>query len=77
MKKILLLPKHTRLGASSRVRTLQYVPYLKSSGLSFDIYPLFSAEYLRTKNKKGRAGISLVLRAFFFTSKNSFSGIQV
>lgn len=44
--KILLLSKYTRTGASSRLRALQYLPYLESHGLDVTVIPLFDDEYL-------------------------------
>ncbi|MCV2877668.1 glycosyltransferase family 4 protein [Sedimentimonas flavescens] len=45
--KILLLTRYSRLGASSRLRTMQYVPFLESRGFSVEIAPLFDDAYLR------------------------------
>jgi len=45
--KILFLPKHEYLGASSRYRTLQYLPYIEQQNIDFDVAPLFSDEYLK------------------------------
>jgi glycosyltransferase involved in cell wall biosynthesis len=44
------------MGASSRVRYLQYVPYLESQGVSFEIQPLFSNRYLAALYAGRRAG---------------------
>jgi len=52
--KILFLPKHSQLGASSRYRTFQYLPFLKQQGILFDVSPLFSKEYLLHKYKTGK-----------------------
>jgi glycosyltransferase involved in cell wall biosynthesis len=58
--KVLFLPKHEYLGASSRYRTLQYLPYLKDH-IDFDISPLFSDEYLKYKytHKKENKSVTL------------------
>jgi glycosyltransferase involved in cell wall biosynthesis len=45
--KVLLLSRYDRVGASSRVRTLQYIPFLESKNWKIDISPLFSNEYLQ------------------------------
>ena len=45
-KKVLLLSKYARQGASSRLRTLQYCPYVESAGYHIKIHSLFSASYL-------------------------------
>lgn len=44
--RILLLTRYDRLGASSRVRTLQYLPHFASLGWSTDVAPFFSNTYL-------------------------------
>lgn len=45
--RILLLSRYARLGASSRVRFFQYLPYLESNNVHVDISPLFDDAYLR------------------------------
>lgn len=45
--RVLLLSRYGRLGASSRVRLLQYIPFLESKGWEVDVSPLFSDDYLR------------------------------
>lgn len=42
-----LLSKFARLGASSRVRMLQYLPILNQLGIAVDHYPLLSDEYVK------------------------------
>jgi len=41
------LSRYGSLGASSRVRYLQYLPYFRSQGISVSVSPLFSDDYLR------------------------------
>ena len=45
--KILLLTRYDRMGASSRLRALQYLPYFQSLGWQVDPVPFFSQAYLR------------------------------
>ncbi len=45
--KILILSRYDRLGASSRVRLFQYIPFLKAKGWQIDVSPLLSDNYLR------------------------------
>ncbi|MGF2684933.1 glycosyltransferase family 4 protein [Marinobacter sp. DUT-3] len=45
--KVLLLSRYGRLGASSRVRFLQYLPYFQSKGIEFKVKPLLSDAYLK------------------------------
>lgn len=44
---ITLLSKYSRLGASSRLRSLQYLPYLSACGLRVASHPLFDDRYLQ------------------------------
>lgn len=44
--KVLLLSKYSRKGASTRLRSLQYLPYLESKGFQITVSSLFDDEYL-------------------------------
>jgi len=44
--KILYFTKYTRKGASSRLRSYQYFPYLEAQGIEITVSPLFSDQYL-------------------------------
>lgn len=44
--KILVLSRYSRLGASSRLRTLQYLPAFSQAGWRVEIAPLFDDAYL-------------------------------
>src|SRR5690606_21161723 len=45
-KKILFLTRYSRMGASSRLRTYQYLPLFENSGYEWTIKPLFNDQYL-------------------------------
>ncbi|MGV3478823.1 MAG: glycosyltransferase family 4 protein [Sphingobium sp.] len=45
--RILALTRYSRLGASSRLRTLQYLPYLAQSGFDITVAPFFDNGYLQ------------------------------
>ena len=45
--KVLLLSRYSRLGASSRLRFLQYLPLIAPKGWQVDVRPLFSDRYLQ------------------------------
>ncbi len=46
--RILALPRHDRLGASSRMRFFQFFPFLEAQGLKICVAPLLPDEYLRS-----------------------------
>src|SRR6185295_2011385 len=48
MPNILLLTRYERLGASSRVRFLQFLPALEREGFRFDVRPLLDNAYVRS-----------------------------
>lgn len=45
--KILYLTKYSRLGASSRLRSFQYIPFLEEKGMHVTVKPLFNDAYLQ------------------------------
>ena len=61
---ILLLSRYTRMGASSRLRTMQYLPYLKREGFNIHVAPFFDDTYLNalyTGQKKRRSTLSYMV----------------
>jgi glycosyltransferase involved in cell wall biosynthesis len=68
-EKIFFLTKYSRNGASSRYRSLQYLPIIGNHGLEFEVSQLFSEEYLIKKYKNKRTPIFLslcsLMRRFF------------
>lgn len=62
--KILLLTRYDELGASSRLRFLQYLPYLRGKGMTIDVAPLFSNKYLHFLYSTGRKSIGHTLQAY-------------
>lgn len=48
MPKILLLTRYERLGASSRVRFLQFLRQLEQTGLTFEVQPLLDNAYVQS-----------------------------
>jgi glycosyltransferase involved in cell wall biosynthesis len=67
--KVLLLTKYGNLGASSRVRSYQYLKYLERNKINVTISELFSNEYLEilyTTDRKSKAIILFAyIRRFF------------
>lgn len=53
--KVMLLSRYANLGASSRVRYLQYLPYLESQRVFLEVRPLFSNPYLEALYSGRRA----------------------
>lgn len=58
--RVLLLTKYGRMGASSRMRTLQYVPWLEKSGIEVEVQYLLPDEMLSQRYQKGGYGLPLV-----------------
>lgn len=46
--KVLILSRYDQLGASSRVRIYQYLPYLNAHGFTITVAPLLDDEYLKS-----------------------------
>ena len=44
--RVLVLPRYERMGASSRVRLYQYLPYLSAQGIEFSCAPFLTDDYL-------------------------------
>ncbi len=61
--KLLVLPRYGRLGASSRLRMIQYLPLLEAQGCAVTIAPLFSDSYV-TGLQDNRRNLYEVLRAY-------------
>ena len=51
--KVLILSRYSELGASSRVRFLQYLPYFESQGIEITVKPLLSDSYLSSLYENG------------------------
>ena len=58
--KILFLPKYTALGASSRMRTYQYLPFYKEAGIDCTVKPLFEDAYLEKLYAGKRAPFDVI-----------------
>lgn len=55
-KRILVLTKYPRMGASSRLRTLQYLPLLEEQDFDFTVQSLFDENHLESfYNHQGRS----------------------
>lgn len=73
--RVLMLPRYDSLGASSRLRMLQYLPALEAAGIHVDVAPLLDDGYV-SDLYSGRISPAKVLRAYFrrlrllWTAKN-------
>ena len=59
--KVLALTRYDRQGASSRLRTMQYLPFLAEVGLEVKVESLFDARYLEQMYEGRRSAGSLCL----------------
>lgn len=63
-KKILFLPKYPRMGASSRLRTYQFLPSWIKAGYEVKVSPFFNEFYLKEKYKGQGVTKSNVLKCY-------------
>lgn len=63
--KVLVFTKYPRMGASSRLRTLQYLPLLEQQGFEFTVQSLFDEAYLKNLYSKGSRSRLAVLKYYF------------
>lgn len=62
--KVLYLTKYSRMGASSRLRSYQYFPFLNENGIEVTVSPLFNDDYL-TALYQGKKSLKAVIIAYF------------
>jgi glycosyltransferase involved in cell wall biosynthesis len=63
--KVLILTRYGRLGASSRLRAYQYLPFLQQAGVEVELMPLLSDEYLLRLYAKKSTRWSAVMGDYF------------
>lgn len=61
---VLLLSRYGNLGASSRIRSYQYLPYLREQGIDVTLAPLLPDDYLRDLYAGKRPAIFPILTAY-------------
>jgi len=54
--RLLVLSRYGRMGASSRLRTLQFLPYLNTAGITVEVAPFFDDAYLSNLYAGQRSG---------------------
>jgi glycosyltransferase involved in cell wall biosynthesis len=64
MTNVLLLTRYERLGASSRVRFLQFLPALERLGFTFDVRPMLSNDYVRALYGGPPVGTWSIVKAY-------------
>lgn len=62
--KVLLLSRYGPLGASSRIRSYQYLPYLKSQGIDVTVAPLLNDEYVKRLYSGKAKPLVSILRSY-------------
>ena len=62
--KVLLLARYDRLGASSRLRCFQYLPYLKSQSIEVEPAVLFDDGYVSGLMRTGRRSLIALMTAY-------------
>src|SRR3954471_23712185 len=64
MPHVLLLTRYDRLGASSRIRFLQFLPALQRLGFTFDVRPLLDNDYVASLYGGPKVGAGSIIRAY-------------
>ncbi len=64
MADILLLSRYERLGASSRVRSYQFLDAIAAAGIAVEVCPLFDDAYVRARHSASGVPVGNVLAAF-------------
>jgi glycosyltransferase involved in cell wall biosynthesis len=62
--RLLMLPRYDSLGASSRLRMLQYIPALEAEGIKVDAAPLLGDDYV-SDLYADRVSPARIIRAYF------------
>ncbi|MDD2759918.1 MAG: glycosyltransferase family 4 protein [Methylomonas sp.] len=63
--RVLVLSRYSRLGASSRLRFYQYLPFLESAGLQVTVKPLLADDYLTRLYAGRRKSFLDIAKAYF------------
>lgn len=81
--RILMLTKYGQQGASSRLRTIQYLSWFEQAGIQCDVFPLISDEALKAKYNKQSYNSSELRQAYWnrirllLSNKNQYSLIWI
>lgn len=80
--KILVLTKYGRMGASSRVRCHQYLPYLRDKGFQFTVAPLLDDRYITElyaegRRRSGRVCLAYVHRVWSLLTSRGYAALWI
>src|SRR4051812_30671392 len=64
MTNVLVLTRYERLGASSRIRFLQFLPALARHDFTFDVHPLLDNAYVTSLYGGPKVGVGSIIRAY-------------
>jgi glycosyltransferase involved in cell wall biosynthesis len=64
LMRILLLSRYMRMGASSRVRFYQYLPFLESQGVQVQVAPLLGDDYIQYLFSRRNIPLSMILKSY-------------
>src|SRR3954467_2798935 len=65
MPHVLLLTRYERLGASSRIRFLQFLPALERQGFAFDVHPLLDNAYVASLYGGPIVGVGNIISSYW------------
>lgn len=62
--RVIFFTKYTRMGASSRLRTFQFIPHFEAAGIECEISSFFTDDYLTELYKSRKHNKKLAFRSF-------------
>lgn len=62
--KVLMLNRYGRKGASSRLRSLQFLPWFARAGIDCEVHALFSDELLAQRYERGQYSLNSLISAY-------------
>ncbi len=74
--KVLALTRYGRQGASSRIRTLQYLPYLTAAGHEVEVRPLLTDGYLSGRYDGRPTSLGFVLHRYVLRVATALRGAR-
>ena len=63
--KILVLSRYTSMGASSRLRLMQYIPKLKNEEVNIEVSPFFDDKHLNSQYGNTKSTIFDIIKYFY------------